>query len=47
MSHEDEIQLNDPQTLYPHWEDSQWSPFAIDLSTDTRQWEELASEDAH
>ncbi len=47
MSHEDEIQLNDPQTLYRHWEDSQWSPFAIDLSTDTRQWEELAIEDAH
>ena len=30
----DEIQLNDPQTLYRRWEDSQWSPFAIDLSTD-------------
>ena len=26
-----EIQLNDPQTLYRRWEDSQWSPFAIDL----------------
>ena len=24
----DEIQLNDPQTLYRRWEDSQWSPFA-------------------
>ena len=22
-----EIQLNDPQTLYRHWEESQWSPF--------------------
>ena len=22
-----EIQLNDPQTLYRRWEDSQWSPF--------------------
>ena len=30
-----EIQLNDPQTLYRRWEDSQWSPFAIDL--DPRQ----------
>ena len=29
----DELQLNDPQTLYRRWEDSQWSPFAIDLST--------------
>jgi hypothetical protein len=25
-----ELQLNDPQTLYRHWEDSQWSPFEID-----------------
>ena len=25
-----EIQLNDPQTLYRRWEDSQWSPFEID-----------------
>ena len=23
--------LHDPQTLYRHWEDAQWSPFAIDL----------------
>ena len=36
-----EIQLNDPQTLYRRWEDSQWSPFAIDLSRDARQWPEL------
>jgi ribonucleoside-diphosphate reductase beta chain len=33
-----EIQLNDPQTLYRHWEDSQWSPFDVDLSTDIEQW---------
>ena len=33
-----EIQLNDPQTLYRRWEDAQWSPFAIDLSTDREQW---------
>ncbi len=26
-----EIQLNDPQTLYRRWEDSQWSPFDVDL----------------
>ncbi len=33
-----EIQLNDPQTLYRRWEDSQWSPFAIDLDRDREQW---------
>ncbi len=33
-----EIQLNDPQTLYRHWEESQWSPFEIDLSADREQW---------
>ena len=33
-----EIQLNDPQTLYRRWEDSQWSPFEIDLSRDKEQW---------
>src|SRR6266550_7070336 len=38
---DDEIQLNDPQTLYRRWEDSQWSPFAIDLSTDAAQWGEM------
>jgi ribonucleoside-diphosphate reductase beta chain len=37
----DEIQLNDPQTLYRRWEDSQWSPFAIDLSRDAEQWAAL------
>jgi ribonucleoside-diphosphate reductase beta chain len=36
-----DLQLNDPQTLYRRWEDSQWSPFAIDLSTDVVQWAEL------
>jgi ribonucleoside-diphosphate reductase beta chain len=39
-----EIQLNDPQTLYRRWEDSQWSPFAIDLETDREQWGGLADE---
>jgi ribonucleoside-diphosphate reductase beta chain len=33
-----DIQLNDPQTLYRRWEDSQWSPFAIDLARDREQW---------
>jgi len=36
-----DIQLNDPQTLYRRWEESQWSPFAVDLSTDQSQWDEM------
>jgi ribonucleoside-diphosphate reductase beta chain len=39
------IHLHDPQTLYRHWEDEQWSPFAIDLSADLGQWPDLAGED--
>jgi ribonucleoside-diphosphate reductase beta chain len=38
------MQLNDPQTLYRHWEDGQWSPFDVDLSIDQAQWNELTSE---
>ena len=34
-----ELHLNDPQQLYRGWEDSQWSPFAIDLSRDAEQWQ--------
>jgi ribonucleoside-diphosphate reductase beta chain len=40
-----EIQLYDPQTLYRRWEDSQWSPFAVDLERDKAQWAELTGED--
>jgi ribonucleoside-diphosphate reductase beta chain len=40
-----ELHLHDPQTLYRHWEDEQWSPFAIDLSADRAQWPELTGED--
>ncbi len=40
-----EIHLYDPQTLYRHWEDEQWSPFAIDLSADQSQWRDLGEED--
>jgi ribonucleoside-diphosphate reductase beta chain len=40
-----EIHLFDPQTLYRHWEDAQWSPFAIDLSTDQGQWQGLDDKD--
>ena len=40
-----EIQLNDPQTLYRRWEDSQWSPFEIDLARDGEQWSEMGEAD--
>jgi ribonucleoside-diphosphate reductase beta chain len=40
----DELQLNDPQTLYRRWEDGQWSPFAVDLTTDREQWPLLSGE---
>jgi len=33
-----EIHLNDPQTLYRHWEEQQWNPWEIDLSVDREQW---------
>ncbi len=33
-----DLHLHDPQTLYRHWEDSQWSPWDIDLSIDREQW---------
>ena len=42
---DDEIQLNDPQTLYRRWEDAQWSPFAVDLTEDVRQWGVMTGED--
>lgn len=38
-----EIQLNDPQTLYRRWQESQWSPFAIDLTRDVAQWPSIAA----
>jgi ribonucleoside-diphosphate reductase beta chain len=40
-----EIQLNDPQTLYRRWEDSQWNPFEIDLGRDRQQWIQMADAD--
>ncbi len=36
-----EVHLHDPQTLYRHWEESQWNPWDIDLSVDQRQWADL------
>jgi ribonucleoside-diphosphate reductase beta chain len=32
------VHLHDPQTLYRHWEESQWNPWGIDLSVDREQW---------
>lgn len=40
----DELELNDPGTLYRRWEESQWSPFAVDLTTDRDQWAELVED---
>jgi ribonucleoside-diphosphate reductase beta chain len=36
-----DVHLHDPQTLYRHWEDQQWSPFDVDLSIDREQWPAL------
>ena len=40
-----EVNLFDPQTLYRHWEEGQWSPFEIDLAADVSQWRALSEED--
>ena len=45
MGQTDEIQLNDPQTLYRRWEESQWNPFAIDLNLDREQWAAMGETD--
>ena len=37
--------LHDPQTLYRHWEDEQWSPFEVVLERDTEQWRDMAAGD--
>ena len=29
-----DIELNGPQALYRNWEESQWSPFTVELSAD-------------
>jgi ribonucleoside-diphosphate reductase beta chain len=39
-----DIQLNDPQTLYRRWEDSQWSPFAVDLTVDRQHWQSMSGD---
>jgi ribonucleoside-diphosphate reductase beta chain len=40
-----DIHLHDPQTLYRHWEEQQWNPFAVDLSTDSEQWAAMTGDD--
>ncbi len=40
-----EVHLFDPQQLYRHWEEGQWSPFEVDLATDVEQWNALGGED--
>jgi ribonucleoside-diphosphate reductase beta chain len=40
-----DVHLHDPQTLYRHWEDEQWSPFDIDLAGDRDQWGGMAGDD--
>jgi ribonucleoside-diphosphate reductase beta chain len=40
----DDLELNDPAILYRRWEDSQWSPYDVDLRTDQQQWPALAED---
>ncbi len=40
--HAHQLHLHDPQTLYRHWEESQWSPWEIDLGADREQWATMA-----
>ena len=40
-----EAHLHDPLTLYRHWEEQQWNPFEIDLTTDREQWERMDAAD--
>ena len=40
-----DVHLHDPQTLYRHWEEQQWSPFEVDLERDAGQWKEMAQDD--
>lgn len=40
----DDINIHDPQTLYRLWEENQWNPFEVDLSSDPDQWQGLADD---
>ncbi|HKA67003.1 MAG TPA: ribonucleotide-diphosphate reductase subunit beta [Solirubrobacterales bacterium] len=37
--------LHDPQTLYRHWEEGQWSPWEIDLAVDREHWRAALGEE--
>jgi ribonucleoside-diphosphate reductase beta chain len=39
------VHLNDPQTLYEHWEEQQWSPWSVDLARDRSDWNERLSDE--
>ena len=41
MSAVHEVHLHDPQTLYRHWEESQWNPYEVDLAADREQWQAM------
>jgi ribonucleoside-diphosphate reductase beta chain len=45
VSATDDIQLNAPQTLYRRWEESQWSPFDVELATDREHWTAMSGDD--
>jgi ribonucleoside-diphosphate reductase beta chain len=36
-----DVHLHDPQMLYRHWEEEQWSPFRIELGRDSEQWKAM------
>lgn len=38
-----QLHLYDPQTLYRHWEESQWNPWDVDLAADREQWEAMGN----
>jgi ribonucleoside-diphosphate reductase beta chain len=39
------MHLNDPQTLYRHWEREQWSPWDVELGKDVTDWPRLSDDD--
>ena len=36
------VHLYEPQALYRHWEEGQWSPWELDLTVDREQWASIA-----
>jgi ribonucleoside-diphosphate reductase beta chain len=40
-----DVHLHDPQALYRHWEEQQWSPWDIDLAPDQEQWPLMTGDD--